>query len=202
MKTLMIVCLSAAVLILGCESAPMKATGFLSDYSKLQRESDTSLKYVNEKAAATYSTFIVEPVQVKFYSDDKAKKQLTQEQVRELTSYTLAKMIEAIKAAGMKVAYTPAAGVARIRVALTSLEKSDAINILPQASLMQAGVGGATMEAEVVDSMTGKQVAAVLQSGKGSRIPFSNLGDTAAAKAVIDEWAKNFQKKLESMHAK
>jgi len=124
---------------------------------------------------------------------------LTQEQVRELTSYMQSKLIEAVKASGRKVAFSPAAGVARIRVALTSIEKSDAINMLPQASLLQAGVGGATMEAELVDSMTGKQIAAVMQSGKGSRIPFTNLGDSAAAKSVIDEWAKNFQTKLESM---
>jgi hypothetical protein len=57
--------------------------------------------------------------------------------------------------------------------------------------------GGATMEAELVDSMTGKQIGAVMESGKGSRIPFSNLGDWTAAKGVMDGWAARFQKRLE-----
>jgi len=52
------------------------------------------------------------------------------------------------------------------------------------------------MEAEVVDSMTGKQLGAVVQSGIGSRIPFTNLGDLNAAKTVIDDWAKRFQERL------
>jgi hypothetical protein len=202
MKVWTIVCLGLAVLMFGCQSESMKSTGFLSDYSKLQRETDTSLKYIDQKAAASYTSFIVEPVQVKFYSDTQAKEKLTPIQIRELTTYMQAKIIEAIKGAGLKVVYKPESGVARARVALTSMQKSDMINILPQASLMQAGVGGATMEAELVDSMTGKQVAAVMQSGKGSRIPFSNLGDMTAAKSVIDEWCQNFQKKLEAMHSK
>jgi len=41
--------------------------------------------------------------------------------------------------------------------------------MLPQASLMGAGVGGAAMEAELVDSVTGKQIGAVIESRKGSR---------------------------------
>jgi hypothetical protein len=202
MKTWMIVCLSLAVLVCGCGSPEVKTAGFLSDYSKLQRESDSSMRYVDQKAAATYSSFIVDPVQTRFYSDSKAKGQLTDEQIRDLTSYMRTKIAEAVAGAGLKVVYQPAAGVARIRVALTNIEKTDAVNMLPQASLLGAGVGGASMEAELVDSMTGKQIAAVLQSRQGSRIPFSNLGDWTAAQSVMDEWAKNFQKKLETMHAK
>lgn len=72
--------------------------------------------------------------------------------------------------------------------------------MVPQASLLGAGVGGASMEAEVVDSMTGQQIAAVVQSKEGSRIPFSNLGDWTAAKGVMDSWAARFQKTLETMH--
>jgi hypothetical protein len=180
----------------------MAKTGFLSDYSKLQKESNTTMRYVNNSAAAGYSSFIVDPVQTRLYSDPKAKGKLTDEQMKDLTNYLHTKIAEAVTEAGLEVAHQPAAGVARVRVALTNIAKTDAINMLPQAALLGAGVGGASMEAEVVDSMTGKQIAAVLQSGKGSQIPFSNLGDWTAAKGVMDQWAKNFQKKLEEMHGK
>jgi hypothetical protein len=62
---------------------------------------------------------------------------------------------------------------------------------------MGAGIGGASMEAEVVDSMTGEQIGAVVESKKGSNIPFANLGEWDAARQVIDDWAKRFKKNLQ-----
>ena len=205
MKTKMMLAMSlvaAMILFTGCGSKEMAKTGFLSDYSKLQKESDTTMRYVNNTAAASYSSFIVDPVQTRLYSDPKAKGKLTDEQMKDLTSYMQSKIVEAVTEAGLKVVHQPAAGVARVRVALTNIEKTDAINMLPQAALLGAGIGGASMEAEVVDSVTGKQIAAVLQSGKGSHVPFASLGDWTAAKSVMDEWAKNVRKKLETMHSK
>ena len=67
---------------------------------------------------------------------------------------------------------------------------------LPQAKLLGAGIGGASMEAEVVDSMTGEQIGAVVESKMGSRMPFANLGEWDAAKQVMDDWAKRFKKRL------
>ena len=184
------------IVFCGCSSQEMAKTGFLSDYSKLQKDSDSSLRYVDENAVARYSSFIVDPVQVRFYRGAKSKGKLTQQQITDLTSYMHTKIVEAVQGASKQVAYQPATGVARIRVALTDMEKSSAVSILPQASLLGAGIGGASMEAEVVDSMTNKQIGAVLQSGKGSKIPFTNLGDWTAAKNVMDGWAKRFKDRL------
>lgn len=185
------------VLFNGCGGGTQAKTGFLSDYSKLQKESDSSLRYVNEKAVAGYSGFIVDPVKAVLTDKVKSDSKLTEQQIMDLTNYLHTKIIEAVKGAGKKVVYQPAAGVARIRVALTDMEKSSAVSLLPQASLLGAGIGGASMEAEVVDSMTGQQIGAVVESGKGSRIPFTNMGDWTAAKNVIDGWAARFQKRLE-----
>jgi len=182
--------------VCGCESKEKAMTGFLSDYSKLKKESDSTLRYVNEKAARRYSSFIVDPVQVRFYSGSPSEGKLTVQQLSDLTNYAHLKLIEAIQGAGKTVVEQPAPGVARVRVALTDIKKSTAVSILPQASLLGAGIGGASMEAEVVDSMTGKQIGAVVQSGIGSRIPFTNLGDLDAAKTVIDGWAKRVQERL------
>ena len=184
--------------ISGCGKEMAKA-GFLSDYSKLQKESDSSLRYVDEKAVAGYSAFMVDPVKVVYRSDAKSKDKLTDQQITDLTSYMNTKIREAIQGAGKKIAYQPAAGVARIRVALTDIERTGAINMLPQASLLGVGIGGASMEAEIVDSVTGQQVGAVVESGKGGRIPFTNLGDWSAAKNVINGWTERFQKRLEEL---
>jgi len=199
MKTKMMLALiivTALVLFNGCGGGQAK-TGFLSDYSKLQKESDSSLRYINEKAVAGYSGFMIDPVKVVFSSGAKSKGKLTEQQMTDLTNYLHTKIVEAVQGAGKKIAYQPASGVARIRVALTDIEKTSAVNIVPQASLLGAGIGGASMEAEVVDSITGEQIGAVVDSGKGGRIPFTNLGDWTAAKKVMDGWADRFQKRLE-----
>jgi hypothetical protein len=185
------------VLFNGCGGGTQVKTGFLSDYSKLQKESDSSLRYVNEKAVAGYSGFMVDPVKVVLQSAAKSEGKLTEQQKTDLTNYLHSKIVEAVQGAGKKVVYQPAAGVARVRVALTDIEKTSAVNMVPQASLLGAGIGGASMEAEVVDSVTGQQIGAVVESGKGSRIPFANLGDWTAAKSVMDDWADRFQKRLE-----
>ena len=194
--TILTMCMVSLVIFLGGCGSEMAKTGFLSDYSKLQKESDSSLRYVNDKAVASYSGFIVDPVKVSLGSESKSSGKLTEEQITDLTNYMHTKIVEAVEGAGKTVAYQPASGVARIRVALTDMEKSSAISVLPQASLLGAGIGGASMEAEVVDSITGEQVGAVVESAKGSRIPFSNLGDWTAAKNVMDSWAKRFQNRL------
>lgn len=200
MKTQRVLVVSLVAMVVffsGCGGSEQVKTGFLSDYSKLQRESDSSLRYVNTQVIAQYSGFIVDPVKASFQNKAKAEDKLTEEQITDLTSYMHSKILEAVQGAGKKVVYQPAAGVARIRVALTDIEKTSAVNMIPQASLLGAGIGGASMEAEVLDSVTGKQIGAVVESAKGSRIPFTNLGDWTAAKGVMDGWAERFQKRLE-----
>ena len=200
MKTRTLITLTvimAAAIVGGCGSKQQQVhSGFLSDYTKLQEESKSFFSYFNDAAFSTYSAFIIDPVKTEIYSNEKTKGKLTQEQLSDLTNYMHVKIVEAFEGAGKKVVYQPANGVARVRVALTDIQKTHAINMLPQASLMGAGIGGASMEAEVVDSMTGQQIGAVVQSKLGSRIPFANLGDWTAAKSVMDAWGKRFQKRL------
>lgn len=197
-KTFLSILIVAALLVClsGCGSIRAK-TGFLSDYSKLQKESDTSLRYVKESAIPGYTGFMIDTVKVIYSPDAKSKDKLTDQQIADLTSYTNMKIREAVEKAGKKIVYQPAAGVARIRVALTDMEKASMVTVLPQASLLGVGIGGASIEAEVVDSVTGEQIGAVVESAKGSRVPFTNLGDWSSAKHVIGVWADRFQKRLE-----
>lgn len=190
-----VVIMAMVVALSGCSSQP--TTGFLSDYTKLQKESDTVMRYVDEPAVAQYTSFIVDPVEIKFYKGSDSAGKLKDKQLADLKNYTYEQIVQAIRGAGKTVAYQAGPNIGRVRVALTDIDKTSAVNILPQASLLGVGIGGASMEAEVVDSVTGKQIGAVVESGKGGRIPFTNLGDLTAAKKVIEGWAKTFQKRLE-----
>jgi hypothetical protein len=205
MKTtsvVMMLAIGIMVIQCGCGGVEQSRTGFLSDYSRLQVVSDESYRYVDERALNKYSGFIVDEVQVHFFTgasaiEAKSKGKITEQELKDLTNYFHSVIVKAISDSGRRVVYRAGPGVARIRVALTDIKETGALNILPQASLLGAGIGGAAMEAEVVDSVTGKQIGAVVESRKGSRVPFSNLGDWGTAKGVMDHWANRFKERLE-----
>jgi hypothetical protein len=203
-RTFVLMVLTSVVLagICGCGPKGPETTGFLSDYSKLQAQSDTSYRYIDKSVLGSYKSFIVEPVQVHFKEGGKAIKaksegKVSEQELMDLANYFHADIVKAITDAGYQVEYKPGLGVARVRVAITDLEETSALNMLPQASLMGVGVGSAAMEAEFVDSQTGKQIAAVVESQQGGRIPFSNLGEWGTAKGVMDGWAKRLKERLE-----
>lgn len=181
----------------GCGSKEMTTTGFLTDYSRLEKDSDTSLRYLDEAALARYSRFIVDPVQVHFYSGAKSKGKLTDQQLSDLTNYMHSKVNQAVTESGNKLTYQPAEGVARIRVALTDINKTSWLNISPYASVLQFGVGNVSMEAEIIDSETGEQIGAVVETQKGSRVPFTNLGKWSTARKIMNAWGKRLKEQLE-----
>jgi hypothetical protein len=202
-SVLMVVAVVVMLVQCGCDGGGAVKTGFLTDYSRLRKESNTTLRNVNQRALAKHSNFIVDPVAVHFHRGSKAvehrtKGKLTQRQVTDVTNYFHTMIIKAVEDSGNRIAYQPAAGVARIRVALTDIDKSTLISLMPTAKVVGGnGIGGASMEAEIVDSMTGEQAAAIVESRKGTRIPFANLGDWDAAKQVTKDWANSLQKRLE-----
>jgi hypothetical protein len=136
-KTNLLILLAIGIMIIqcSCESKQTAKTGFLSDYSQLQKESESSMRFVDQRALKNYSSFIVDPVKVRLYSGSKSKGKLTREQISDLTNYTHTKIIEAVQGAGKRITYQPAPRVARIRVALTDIEKTDAINISKSVQL-------------------------------------------------------------------
>ncbi len=202
-SVLMVVAVFVMLIQCGCGGGGAAKTGFLTDYSRLRRESDTTLRNVNQRALAKYSNFMVDPVEVHFHSGSKAvehrtKGKLTQQKVTDLTNYFHTMLMKAVEDSGNRVVYHPAAGVARIRVAITDIDRSTLISLMPTAKVIGGtGIGGASMEAEIVDSMTSEQVAAIVQSRRGTRIPMANLGEWDAARQVIGDWAKRLQKRLE-----
>ena len=198
----MVVVSCIMVVICGCGGAEQNRTGFISDYSKLRAVSEDSYRYVDEQAVGKYSSFIVDEVKVHFFTgasaiEAKSEGKITEQELKDLTNYFHSAIVKAIEDSGHKVVHKADPGVARIRVALTDIKETGALNVLPQASLLGAGVGGAAMEVEIVDSVSDKQIAAVIESRKGSRVPFTNLGDWATAKGVMDHWANRLKEKLE-----
>ncbi len=209
-RTTVLMIVTSVVLagICGCgdQKGPV-TTGFLSDYSKLQATSDTSYRYLDKGAFSKYTSFIVDPVKVHFKEGSEAIKaksegKVTDQDMQDLANYFHEAIVKAITEAGDSVVYQPGPGVARIRIAITDIKETGALNALPQASLLGVDVGGAAMEAEMVDSQTSKQVGAVIEAQKGGRVPFSNLGDWGTAKGIMDGWAKRLKERIEEGQGK
>jgi len=176
----------------GCASKPeMTQAGFLSDYSRLSAQSKSRMVY---QSAATwqYDQWIVDPVQVRGGPGKLSAKERA-EVARYLTD-TLERSFEEL---GFKLTDTPGVGVARFRLAITDVAQSTWWQKLhPATRAIGAGTGGAAMEAEAIDSVSGEQIGAIIQAETGNQfdvLAFSTVDDV---KNAIDKWAELFKKNV------
>jgi len=170
----------------GCATPKPTQSGFLSDYSKLNELSAEHLRWVSEDLA-DYEGFIVESVEIRTQRD---KPVLTAEQRAEVAGHIRDRITEILTNVDYDVRDDPHEGVARFRTAITDVHKAKwLLNLHPGSKLSGIGLGGATLEAEIVDSVTGEQLAAVVRSGRGNQFELDQLSELDDVKDVIDQWA-------------
>ncbi len=191
--------------IYGCAGSAQE-TDYLSDYSKLETVSNSCYRYSDTSVNSNYKGFILDPVVVHFMPDSEAaeaesKGKLTKQDVNDLIIYFYSAIIDAIKDSGYKIVYRTGAGIGRIRIAITDLRKTNIVfAAVPTARVVTGiGVGGAEIESEILDSVSGKQIAASVETKDGSRIPFTGLSDWGGAKYAMDSWVSRFRKQLAEM---
>ncbi len=184
--------LAVLTILVGCESPPttaeMTVTDFLSNYSGLEPISDTSYRYVNPKYdLGNYGSFIVDPVKIIFNEQAKAKVK-SWDDLEKLRAYMHRAFIDALEPRYHAVAIRPGPGVARIRIALTNVERSAPFKL-----------GSVSMEVELLDTQTSEQIAALIESQEKG-VPFYGYEPWSGAKAVMDDWAQRFYNRLEEAH--
>ncbi len=186
----------------GC-AAPVKEqdrTGFISDYSRLEKASDTLYLYLGPKVSS-YSKYRIVGPEILF--DPRAEKsdKFTVKEIEELTQYFRDHLSDALsKNEGYSIVENAGEGVATIRLAVTALDASlGLLNIAVTTKIIGAGLGGAAMEGEMVDSLTGEQLGAWIRWGSGSRVTragFTRLGD---AKLQINRWTKDMRQRIDAV---
>jgi hypothetical protein len=191
--------LSLAVMFGGCASAP-KETGFLSTYANLQPVSSTFMRYIApDNAMGKYSKFIVDPVTIHLYDQSKLGK-FDPQDLEHLKQY----MYQAVRqslAERYQIVSDPGPGVARLRIAITDLKKSSPVlNAIPQTKMTGVGLGQAAVEGEMVDSQTGKQIVAAIDSETGSRFSFAGLSKWGDVEAIMNDWAKRLRTRIDEAH--
>jgi hypothetical protein len=188
---------ACVLLCTACASKPpMQKTGFVSDYSRLEVVSDSRLAYRSPELAK-YHSFIVDPVQIRVKSD-----KLSEQDQAEAARYFREKLIDVIAENEFALTDEAGAGTARVRIALTDIAKSTWwAKIHPMGRAMGAGTGGASMEAEVIDSVTGEQLGAVIQSGSGNQFNVMAFATLTDVKSAIDSWADRAGRTLAELRA-
>lgn len=193
----MVVVICLAVMLGGC-AKKAQTTGFLSTYKNLEPVSDNLMRYIGP-SVGQYSKFIIEPITVKCY-DKKTAESLKPEDVTHLEEFFYTEILKD-KPERYEIVTTPGPAVAKMRVAITNLQKSTpALNVLPQTKLTGVGLGQASAEMELVDSQTGMQLAAAIASETGSRFSFSGLSKWGDVEAVMKDWAKKIWVRIDEAH--
>jgi hypothetical protein len=182
--------------IAGCASAPpLREAGFISDYSKLRVVDETRMNYVSDDLS-NYRSFIIEPLvfEVKPGTLDDAQR-------AEVAAHFQQRLVEVLQSRGFMITTKPGPGVARVRMALTGVAGSEWWKkVYPPARFAGAGTGGAAMEAEMVDSVTKKQLGAVVQASPGNQFDVTAFSTVADVKSAIDKWAVKAGERLDAMH--
>ena len=176
-------------------------TGFLSDYSKLERDTDDRWIYSTAKTV-DYSKFYIEPVAILF--EPKEDPEFSPDELEQLKTHLIVRLTKRLtEDDGYEVVSGPGPGVASFRLGITEVDSSiAALNMSVYTRVTGAGLGGIAAEGEIVDSMTGEQLAAAIRWGAGSRVLRAGLSKLGDAKLVIDRWARDIRERIDAAHAR
>ncbi len=176
-------------------------TGFISDYSQLEKAGDTLYIYLGPRVAR-YSRFRIDGPEILFDPNVGKSDKFTDEEIEKLKQYFRNQLTKALtENNGFSVVEEPGEGVATIRLGVTALDASlGLLNVAVTTKITGAGLGGAAMEGEMVDSLTGEQLGAWIRWGSGSRVTragFTRLGD---AKLQINRWTNDMRQRIDAVH--
>jgi hypothetical protein len=213
----MVVLMVLALLITGCTASKTKYSGWLKDYKGFSQDpeyKDAIIYTKGDKVLQKYTKFIIDPVSVYIspeISDDKGK--MDPHLIYLATAY-FRKALAGTIGEDFEIVNKPGPDVARIRAALTSVELTKkelkAYNYIP-ISLVLTAAGEATgvrdsvavmnMEAELLDSLTGHRIAAVVQK-YSHETPTKKPEDLRAKDVypILDFWAQKVKKNLTRIH--
>jgi len=209
-----------AFMLTGCTTAGPTYSGWLkTDYAKLTEdpEHEGSMTWIeSNEVIKNYNKVMIDPVVVYIDPDiGEVDQRADQEVIKKITAYMRDTLVKEFSK-GYEVVDEPGKNVVRIRMAITSVLLTDkeltALNYIPVALVLTAA-GEATgirdnlavinMEGEVLDSLTGRRIALVVQR----KALETGVQSTEELKAkdvypTLDYWAKKAKKKFDRAHGK
>ncbi len=204
------------------EEDQVQVSGFLGDYSDLQPDPEGRVLLMNfksENVLGSYTKFIIDPVFVYFQENEEGNG-FDPVELKQLTDYFRAEVAEELRSSGKyQVVSDPGPGVVRFRAAITNVNPAGRKgNIATKALGVGVGtqtvpvvgmftprvsLGDASVEVELLDSLTEERVAAMVDTRKGGRRFFSFISGLKKwndVKAAFRSWAKEFHEVLDAAH--
>jgi hypothetical protein len=179
-----------------CAAKAPPPSGFLSDYARLEKVDQSRLRYVSDDLAA-YDAYLIDPVAIRVLNAG-----LSDAERSEISRHFHDTLVRILTAHGHMVAEAPGPRVARVRVALAGATETVWIfNLHPAMKLSGIGAGGAAIEGEILDSVTGEQLAAWIHAGRGSQFELDTFDSIDDIKDVITRWTEEAVTRLDELHA-
>ncbi len=192
----------AGMLLSGCASTPPHS-GFLTNYPAMQTDpADESMMWWEKPGIdwSRYTKLMIDPVIVYFHPESK-NQGIDPETLKELTDYFRKTVVEHVQDL-YPVVEKPAADVLRIRAAITDIIPANPwVNAVTVAGAgLPLDMGGAAMEAEFLDSVTGESLGAVIDERRGAPVDVGDMIDGFTtwghAKSALDDWAELLRESL------
>ncbi len=215
-KVVGLIIASSMIMTLGACAKQVRYSGFLSSYSGLEKGPKEGADLVYIKLVVDFKKYkkIMMDQVVFYFSKDSEYKGIQPEEMKELADEFHKKFAE-IVGSDYPFTDTPGPDVVRIRTAITNIEQSHPgigviTTVIPQALVVSyikkgvtgehTGVGSATMEMEVLDSMTNDRLATAVDTRSGGKLAgWSKYG---AVKEAFEFWAKRLKKRLDEIYGK
>jgi len=222
LKTISILIVGFALTIVtGCAKQQIKYSGFLEDYPDFKPGPEGGADWVYLKENVDFSVYkrvMIDHV-VFYFKNDAWYKGIHPDELQELSRAFHLEMAYTLRGAGAyPSAAEPAPDVLRIRFAITDVVPSkpnlNAITAVMPAGLAistikkaktgaHTGVGQASMEVELLDSMTNERIGAVIDTKAAEK---SKLGEGLKkwghAKDAFKFWAQRLRKWLDEVNGK
>jgi len=224
-RTMVLLCMGIllACMLAACathQARDVTPTTFLGDYSKLQEggEGRALLVYINPQVDfKVYNAIMMDPVRL-YASGKHGMEKLTPEDRQIILNYADAVIREQL-GKDYKLVTAPGPGVMRLRVAITEAEDAnvtlDTISTVIPIGLALNGLvalgtgewsftGSAGVEAEGLDSVSGKRLFAAVDRRTGAKVTGKGdkFDDWRTVKNAIDYWAVKLRERLAEKRAK
>lgn len=187
-------------------------SGFLEDYPTFEKgKKGIDMAYIKEGVDfKKYKRIMLDQV-IFYFKKDSDYKGIHPDEIQELSVSFHKAFVDVLKDA-YPLTDTPAQDVMRVRVAVTDIEPSKpgrgtvttiipvglAVNLVKKGTTGEyIGVGSATMETELLDSVSNERIGAAVDEKPGGKL---DLGKLSPAKDAFEFWAKRLKAFLDDAH--
>jgi len=189
----------------GCTIKQLELTesGFLSGYSGLEEKEELEgmrvYKNPDVKIVERYSKIIIAPVEFKLDPTVKDHEIKYEDKIK-LSDYFHEKLFEGL-IENYEIAYEPGDGTLILKIAITDILPNKVyLNLHWSTTLIGGGIGGASLEAELVDSISGERMLSFVDARKGKKLNYTKgLTKWGHSKEVLGFWAKHIVKTLDQL---